>query len=85
MKKEITIKMGGVDGSMPIAQLVQLANSFESRIYIIQDEVKVNAKSIMGMMNMLWSQGNTVTLDIQGDDEEQAMARFEDYLSKENE
>ena len=34
----------------PIAELVQVASKYESKIYLETDTKRVNAKSIMGMM-----------------------------------
>lgn len=80
MKREIVINMEDVDGTTPIARLVQLANSYESQIYIINDNMKVNAKSIMGMMNLVLDAGSVVTVDVQGDDEEKALVEIEKFL-----
>lgn len=80
MKKDITINMAGQDGATPIAKLVQVANSYESSIYILKDGIKVNAKSIMGMMNLVISTGTEVTVDINGNDEDEAMAAIEGFL-----
>lgn len=80
MKKEIVISMEGVDGTTPIAHLVALANSFESQIYIIKDQIKVNAKSIMGMMNLVITSDSVITVDVQGDDEAKAITEIEKFL-----
>ena len=66
----------------PIAHLVQLANQFQSRVYIEMDTKKVNAKSIMGMMSLVLTRGTEVTIDAQGDDEEKAVVAIEDFLTK---
>ena len=41
----------GLD-ARPVAMLVQVASKFDSRIYLLSDGKKVNAKSIMGMMSL---------------------------------
>ncbi len=82
MKKNVTIKMRESMEATPIAHLVQLANQFQSRVYIEMDTKKVNAKSIMGMMSLVLTRGTEVTIDAQGDDEEKAVVAIEDFLTK---
>lgn len=82
MRKEVTVRMANSMEAMPIAHLVQLANQFSSRIYFEMDHAKVNAKSIMGMMSLVLSQGNTVVLDIVGEDEEEAVLALEKFLTE---
>lgn len=81
MKKDITVNMTDNDGATPIAKLVQVANSYGSSIYLLKDTMKVNAKSIMGMMNLVISPGTSVSVEIVGDDEEEAMRAVEGFLS----
>lgn len=81
--KKITVqKADGLDAGM-IAVLVQHACKFESKIYLESDDKKVNAKSIMGMMNMGVCKGGEVTIYAEGSDEEDAMKEIEDYLLQE--
>ncbi|MDD6551894.1 MAG: HPr family phosphocarrier protein [Candidatus Weimeria sp.] len=82
MKKNVTIKMRESMEATPIAHLVQLANQFQSQVYIEMDTKKVNAKSIMGMMSLVLTRGTEVTIDAQGDDEEKAVVAIEDFLTK---
>ena len=51
-KRTVTIELASGLEARPIAMLVQLASSYESRIYVQSDNKKVNAKSIMGMMTL---------------------------------
>ena len=82
MKKNVTIKMRESMEATPIAHLVQLANQFQSQVYIEMDTKKVNAKSIMGMMSLVLTRGTEVTIDAQGDDEQKAVVAIEDFLTK---
>ncbi len=68
--------------STPIAHLVQLANQFSSSIYFEMDTKKVNAKSIMGMMSLVLTAGDVVTIDAEGDDEAKAVDEIEKFLTK---
>ncbi len=83
LEKKVTVrKADGLDAGM-IAVLVQHACKYESKIYLESDDKKVNAKSIMGMMNIGVCKGGEVTIYVEGDDEEEAMKEMEDYLLQE--
>ena len=61
--------------------LVQLASQFKSKIEIRQDNMVVNAKSIMGMMTLGLVQGQKLEIDVDGEDEEAAMKEMESFLT----
>lgn len=82
MKKSVIIRMQGEFEARPIANLVQVANKYASRIYLQVDEKRVNAKSIMGMMSLALMNGDTVILDVEGEDEEEAAAGLEKFLTE---
>lgn len=58
----------------PAAQLVKLANSFESEIQLVKDELPVNGKSIMGVMMLAAECGACITVRAQGPDADAAVA-----------
>lgn len=64
----------------PVALLVQVASQYESSIYVLCEEKKVNAKSIMGMMSLGLAAGDEVEVSADGKDEETAMENIEKYL-----
>ena len=83
--KEIEIKLAGGLEARPVAMLVQVASQYESSVYIQTNENKrVNAKSIMGMMSLGLNAGEKVTVEADGNDEESAISHIEKYLSGEN-
>ena len=63
------------------AKLTQLANQFESDIWIEKSDKKVNAKSIMGVMMLAASEGSDITIITQGSDEEKAMNSIVDLIN----
>jgi len=79
--KEIVIKIPNGLDARPVALLVQVASQYECSIYVESDNKRVNAKSIMGMMSMGISTGETVTVIADGPDEEAAIENIEKYLS----
>ena len=57
----------------PASVLSQAANQFSSNIYIQKGLMKVNAKSIMGIMMLAASRGTELTIRAEGPDEEAAV------------
>lgn len=82
MKKSVVIRMQGEFEARPIANLVQVANKYNSQIYLEVEGKRVNAKSIMGMMSLALMNGDTVLLDAQGEDEEAAVEGLEKFLTE---
>ena len=80
-KRSITIRLENGLEARPIAMLVQVASRYESSIYIETGEKKVNAKSIMGMMTLILSAGDTITVSADGKDEDEALEGIDEYLS----
>lgn len=80
MKKEVVVNLDDEVGATPVAKLVQLANSFDCTIYLTRESTKVNAKSIMGMMNLILSKGTSITIEANGEDEEDAITALENFI-----
>ena len=81
IRKSVTIGISNGLEARPIAMLVQVASQYVSNIYLESEERKVNAKSIMGMMSLGLDTGESVTVSVDGADEEEAMKSIEKYLS----
>lgn len=79
--KKVKIQLENGLDARPVAMLVQVASKFDSRIYLLSDGKKVNAKSIMGMMSLGLDNGEEVTVSADGNDEEAAVAEIEKFLS----
>ncbi len=60
----------------PASLIVQTAMSFSSNIYIIKDEIKIDAKSIMGILMLAAACGTELKLQTDGPDEEQALEKM---------
>ena len=80
MKKSIKISCTGGLEPRPIAELVQVASKYESKIYLETDTKRVNAKSIMGMMSLNLANGDLLTVSADGNDEEGAMGEIQSFL-----
>jgi phosphotransferase system HPr (HPr) family protein len=64
------------------AKLSHLANMYGANIYLIYNEDKVNAKSLLGILTLAASVGNEVTLQANGDDEKEAIAAISDLFNR---
>lgn len=56
------------------AKLTQLAAAYQSEVWMIRNGRRINAKSIMGVMMLAAGIGSKVTIEIEGEDEQEAMA-----------
>lgn len=80
--KSITIDKKIEHGQSPVALFVQEASKFESRILVQTGTKTVNAKSIMGVMTLNFSQGAQMDVSAEGADEEAAIKGISTLLSK---
>lgn len=80
IKKTITIGLASGLEARPVAMLVQIASQYESLIYVENQNARVNAKSIMGMMTLGMGSGESITVSADGTDEGVAMEEIEKYL-----
>lgn len=80
MKKSVVVKMQQDFEARPITNLVQVANRYESKIYLEHGDSRVNAKSIMGMMSLALLNGEEILVDAEGADEAEAVAAIEEFL-----
>ena len=64
-----------------IANLISLAGEFSSKIYILAGNRRINAKSLLGMMNMITCTGEQITVTAEGEDEEAAVKAIVDFLT----
>jgi phosphocarrier protein len=56
------------------AQLVQIANRFRCEVHVEKDGMQVNGKSIMGVLTLAAAKGSTITVSVDGEDADPAMA-----------
>ena len=79
-KKIITVELPDGLEARPAAMLVQVASQYDSRIYLESGSKRLNAKSIMGMMTLGLIAGQSITVEVDGADEDQAVSEIEKYL-----
>ena len=59
---------------------MSMASKYESKVYIVVKDKKINAKSIMGMMSLGFGQGDNLTIQAEGNDAEAAVKEIADYI-----
>ena len=64
----------------PAGLLVKEAGGYKSSIKIAKGEKSADAKKIFGIMGLGAKCGDTVTLTIEGEDEEEAAAKLEEFM-----
>lgn len=80
---EVTLKIENKAGlhARPAALFAQKASAFKSTIMIIKGEKSVNAKSIIGIMGLGVKQGESLLLQIEGPDAEEATTVLEKLVA----
>ncbi len=64
------------------AKLSHLANSFNAEVSIVYNEVRVNAKSLLGILTLAASVGNSITVITEGSDEQEAAYAVKDLIDR---
>ncbi len=74
MKQEtVTIKNRAGIHARPSALIVKTANEFDSDIFLELDDMKINAKSIMGIITLGANYNSSLQIIAEGEDEEAAV------------
>jgi phosphocarrier protein len=79
-RKNVIVSDVSVGHDNPIAELVQVACSFDSEITLENDDHRINAKSIMGIMAFNPSEGMSIDIVAKGNDEAEAVDAIERFL-----
>jgi phosphocarrier protein HPr len=62
------------------AKLVSLSNNFNSEITLVKDDKSADARSIMKLLMLSASRGSVLKVNIDGEDQEQAMNSIEELF-----
>ncbi len=80
VSKNVKVNLPADQEARPVAVTVQIASKYESRIFIVANSKKINAKSIMGMMSLGFGQGDDLIIEAEGADEEAAVLEIAKYI-----
>ena len=73
ISKTVVVNLPADAEARPVAVLVQIASKYESKI-------RINAKSIMGMMSLGFGNGDALEIEANGPDEEVAVEEMKNYI-----
>lgn len=73
VKQDVIIKNRAGLHARPASMLVQTASRFSSSIFIHKDDIQVNAKSIMNLLTLGGAYKTALTIQAEGDDENDAL------------
>jgi len=82
MQRELAIQNKYGLHARPAAQLVQAASRFSSEIFIEKGGVKINAKSIMGVLMLAAAQGSVLRISAEGPDAAAALDEIAGLLER---
>ncbi len=64
----------------PASLFVAEAGKYRSQIFVSKDGMRVNGKSIVGILMLAAGKGSTITVEAEGDDAEEALDGLEDLV-----
>lgn len=80
--REVTVKNRAGLHTRPASLIVRTASKFDSEFFIKKDGYEINGKSIIGVMTLAAEKGSTLTLVLEGEDEEEAAEALEDLFNE---
>ena len=80
IEREITVRNRAGLHTRPASMLVRTASKFDADVYLQRDGYEINGKSVIGVMTLAAEQGATLTLLVDGHDEEEAAEAIADLF-----
>ncbi|PQJ33505.1 phosphocarrier protein HPr [Salinibacter sp. 10B] len=72
IEREVTVRNRAGIHTRPASMLVRTASKFDSEVFLRRDNYEINGKSVIGVMTLAAEQGASLTLVVEGEDEEAA-------------
>lgn len=72
IEREVIVRNRAGLHTRPASMLVRTASKFNSEVFLRRDNYEINGKSVIGVMTLAAEQGASLTLVVEGDDEEEA-------------
>ncbi|GMA59801.1 HPr family phosphocarrier protein [Alicyclobacillus fastidiosus] len=82
VERSLRIELAQGLAARPAAEFVKLASSYASSVRLGKNGQFIDAKSILGVMSMALSHGDEVTLQVDGSDEQEAVAKLSAFLGE---
>lgn len=80
ISKKVNVNLPADQEARPVAVTVQIASKYDSKIYIVANSKRINAKSIMGMMSLGFGHGDELVIEAEGEDAEAAVSEIAKYI-----
>jgi phosphocarrier protein len=82
--KQYTFVLNNEHGmhARPAGLFVQVSSKFESEVHLIKNAVKINAKSIIGVLRLAGVKGDQLTVEVAGPDEPEALEAIKSLLDQ---
>jgi phosphocarrier protein HPr len=80
IRKKVTVRQQYGLHARPAASFVKLARTFDAEILLEKNGERVDGKSIMGVMMLAVSRGETVYLEADGPDGKRACEQLKSFL-----
>ncbi|RMF12921.1 MAG: HPr family phosphocarrier protein [Candidatus Dadabacteria bacterium] len=61
----------------PANRVAQLANRYEAQIWLVRDGIRINAKSLLGILTLACPSGTELLVEAEGPDAAEAVAAME--------
>ncbi len=83
VERSVTVELETGLQARPAALFVQEANRYTANLFLEKDGKRVNAKSIIGLMSLAITSGETIKLLAEGVDEEEALDHLTAFVIEE--
>jgi len=83
VERSVTVELETGLQARPAALFVQEANRYTANLFLEKDGKRVNAKSIMGLMSLAITSGETIKLLAEGVDEKEALDHLTAFVIEE--
>jgi phosphotransferase system HPr (HPr) family protein len=80
ISRSITVKNPNGLHLRPWYMVVKLAQPYKSKIEVVKEFVRVDARSVLSLMTLGVKQGETILVEAVGDDAESAVAALAEFL-----
>jgi len=80
IEREVTVRNRAGIHTRPASMIVRTASKFDADVFLQRDNYEINGKSVIGVMTLAAEQGATLTLVVEGSDEEEAAHALEELF-----
>lgn len=81
VEREVEVQNRAGIHARPAALIVKVANQFESKIYMEKDQMRINGKSIMGIITLGAAYKSRLKISVEGPDEVEAADAIENLFN----